>query len=132
MYKMNIKSLNIKNRLYYFWDDIIDINEFDPRFLKLDKKESIISFDIYYIGYITIKDEYGINSVSPLYFVIKSVDGYVEKINNSDDRNLIITAIDNNDNNDNLIASSIDTVNSKSIVVSAFRELDKIYDTIEN
>ena len=129
---MNVKSLNKKNESYYFWDDVTDINEFDPRLLKLDKKESIIGIDIYYIGYITVRDEYGINSVNPLYFDIKSVKGYIEKINDTDDRNLIITATDNNDDNENFIASSIDAVNSKNIVVSAFDKLDKIYDTIEN
>ena len=129
---MNVKSLNKKNKSYYFCDDVTDINKFDPRLLKLDKKESIIGIDIYYIGYITVRDEYGINSVNPLYFDIKSVKGYIEKINDTDDRNLIITAIDNNDDNDNFTASSIDAVNSKNIVVSAFDKLNKIYDTIEN
>ena len=112
-------------------DDIININEFDPRLLKLDKKESIIGIDIYYIGYITVKDEYKINSVNPLYFYIKSVEGYVEKINDSDDRSLIITVIDNNDDNDNFFGR-IGSVNSKNIVVSAFDVLHKIYDTVEN
>ena len=32
------KQINIKNRTYYFYDDIIDIKKFDARLLKLDNK----------------------------------------------------------------------------------------------
>ena len=33
-----IKEINIKNRIYYFYNDIIDIKTFDSNMLKLDKK----------------------------------------------------------------------------------------------
>ena len=33
------KEINIKNRTYYFCNDIIDIKMFDPNVLKLDKKK---------------------------------------------------------------------------------------------
>ena len=49
-----VKELNIKNQSYYFFDDIIDIRNFHSNLLKIDKK-SHKDFDIYYIGYITIK-----------------------------------------------------------------------------
>ena len=42
--------------------------------LKLDKK---IFKGIYYIGYVTKKEEYKINSVNPLYFLIYKIDGFV-------------------------------------------------------
>ena len=51
----NIKEINIKNRTYYFFDDMINIKDFDPNLLKIDKK-SYKNIDIYYIGYITVKD----------------------------------------------------------------------------
>ena len=35
---MVTKQLNIKNRTYYFYNDLININDFDARLLKLDKK----------------------------------------------------------------------------------------------
>ena len=41
--------MNIKNRTYYFYDELIDIKDFDPKLLKLDKK-SYKNIDIYYIG----------------------------------------------------------------------------------
>ena len=34
----SIKEINIKNRTYYFYSDIIDIETFDSNNLKLDKK----------------------------------------------------------------------------------------------
>ena len=33
----NIKEINIKNQTYYFFDDMINIKDFDPNLLKLDK-----------------------------------------------------------------------------------------------
>ena len=49
-----VKQIDIKNRNYYFYNDIIDIKNFDARLLKIDKK-SYNDIDIYYIGFITIK-----------------------------------------------------------------------------
>ena len=49
----NIKEINIKNRTYYFYNDIIDIETFDSDMLKLDKK-SYKNLDIYNIGYVTV------------------------------------------------------------------------------
>ena len=44
-----IKPINIKNRTYYFLNDIINIKDFDSTFLKIDKK-SYKNIDIYNIG----------------------------------------------------------------------------------
>ena len=60
---MVTKELNIKNRTYYFWDDQINIKNFNSALLKLNKMSSI-GVNIYYIGYVTKKPEYNINSVS--------------------------------------------------------------------
>ena len=32
------KQINIKNRTYYFYNDIIDLENFDARLLNIDKK----------------------------------------------------------------------------------------------
>ena len=48
----NIKQINIKN--YYFYNNIINIEELNSNLLKIDRK-SHKDLDIYYIGYITIK-----------------------------------------------------------------------------
>ena len=34
----NIKEINIKNRTYYFFNNIIDTEDFNPNLLKIDKK----------------------------------------------------------------------------------------------
>ena len=34
-----IKELNIKNRTYYYFNDIIDIKDFQSNLLKIDKKQ---------------------------------------------------------------------------------------------
>ena len=34
----SIKDINIKNRTYYFYDDMINIKNFDSILLKIDKK----------------------------------------------------------------------------------------------
>ena len=89
-HKMVIKSLKIKNQSYYYWKDIIFIDDFDIKFFKIAKRESRIGVDIYYIGYVVNKLEYDTNSVKPLYLSIKSLLGSVEKIDGSSDRYLVI------------------------------------------
>ena len=49
-----IKELNIKNRTYHYFNDIINIKDFHPNLLRIDKKR-YRDIDIYYIAYITIK-----------------------------------------------------------------------------
>ena len=48
------KQIKIKNRTYYFYNDIINIGEFNSSLLEIDKK-SYKDIDIYYNEYITIK-----------------------------------------------------------------------------
>ena len=70
-----VKQIDIKNRTYYFYNDIINIKTFDPILLKIDKK-SYKDIDIYNTGYITIKkidDCENIYSVNPLYLLINHV-----------------------------------------------------------
>ena len=77
----NIKQINIKNLTYYFFNDMINIQNFNSSLLKIDKK-SYKFIEIYYIGYITIKttsDYESINSVNPLNIIIGEANGYIEK-----------------------------------------------------
>ena len=50
---VEIKQINIKNRTDYF-DDIIDLKNFDAKLLKIDKKD-YNNIDIYRIAYVTVK-----------------------------------------------------------------------------
>ena len=45
-----IKQINIKNRTYYFYNDIINLDKFDGSKIKVDKK-SFNDINIYYRGY---------------------------------------------------------------------------------
>ena len=73
-----IKQISIKNRTYYFSNDMINIKDFDSSLLKLDKKSSK-NMVTYYTGYITQKDEYKINSVIPVCFNVGEIDGFIEE-----------------------------------------------------
>ena len=76
-----VKQTDTKNRTCYFYNDIINIEEFDSNLLKIDKK-SYKDIDIYYIGYITIKkidDCENIYSVNPLYLIIGKLDRHIEE-----------------------------------------------------
>ena len=78
-----VKEINIENRSYYFFDDIVDIRNFYSNLLIIDKK-SYNEIDIYNIGYIMIKkfDDYeNINSVNPLYLIIHFATGHFKEKN---------------------------------------------------
>ena len=71
--------MNIKNRTYYFYNDLINIADFCKRLLKLDKKKTSMGFNIYCIGYITKKPQWNVNSVNPLYLMSNRIDGFIEE-----------------------------------------------------
>ena len=75
-----VKQIEIKNRTYYFYNDIINLENFDSNLLKIDKKH-YKGINIYYIGYITIKkidDCENIHSASPLYLLVTHASEYIE------------------------------------------------------
>ena len=49
-----VKQINIKSRTYYFYNDMINIKDFDARLLKIDKK-SYKNIGIYNTGFIKKK-----------------------------------------------------------------------------
>ena len=74
------KQINIKNRSYYLYNNLIDLKDFDAEFLKIDKK-SYKNIDIYYIGYslfIKIGDYWNNFIVNPLYLDNAHASGYIE------------------------------------------------------
>ena len=116
----SIKEINIKNRTYYFFDDMINIKYFHSNLLKIDKK-LYKNIDIYHIGYITVKDSdyVKINSVNPLYLIMNEVDGYFKEINGSK----YLTLVSTDKNKEVLtkytelwdeIKNSIEKINNKS------------------
>ena len=85
---MDIKSLKIKTKTNYDWDDTVYIYDFDVNLLEIIKRELRIGANIYYIGCVTKPDYY--NTINPLYFVINRLFGYIEKIEGSSDRYLLV------------------------------------------
>ena len=64
---------------------MINMTDFDPRLMRIDKKSRTKNIGIYQTGYITVKsisDCENINSVNPLYLMIGEVDGYIEEESN--------------------------------------------------
>ena len=103
-----VKQINIKNRSYYFYNDTIDLENFDTRLLKMDKK-LFKGIDIYYIGYITKKkiDKCNnIHSVNPLYLPIDHASGYTEKKNGNK-----YLVFDSTDDNKELVKKGNDVFN---------------------
>ena len=76
-----VKQINIKNRTYYFYNDIIDLKKCKSNLLKIDRK-SYKNINIYNTGYIRIKqidDCENIYSVITLYLRINHVSRYTEE-----------------------------------------------------
>ena len=75
------RDLNIKNRTYYYFDDIIDIKKFESNLLKIYNKLHK-DFDIYYIAYDMVTkfgDCNNICSVNHLYLIFHSATGYFKQ-----------------------------------------------------
>ena len=75
------KQINIKNRTDYFYNDIINFDEFDESKIKDDEKD-FNDINIYYLGYEhkkKISECNVINSVNPLYLRITIMNGQFEK-----------------------------------------------------
>ena len=63
------KDVDIKNRIYYFFNDTINIKNSDPNNIRVDET-SYKNIPIYYIRYVMINDskKVKINSANPSYF----------------------------------------------------------------
>ena len=108
-----VKESNIKNQTYYFFNDIINIKNFQSNLLKIEKKP-YKNFDIYYIGYITIKiigNYENIHSVSPLYLIIHFATGYFKE--KYVEKYLIIDPTEKYEEVLSGIKSEIKTINSR-------------------
>ena len=64
------KQVDIKNRMYHFFDDMINIKNLDLNKIKIDEK-SYKNILVYHNGYVTVKDlsYVKINSVNALYLL---------------------------------------------------------------
>ena len=75
------KEINIKNRTYYYYNDVIDLDDFDESKINVDKKD-FNDRDIYYLGYEykkKITECNIIRSVNPFYLRVVDIKGQFEK-----------------------------------------------------
>ena len=139
----NIKQINIKNRTYYFFNDMINIKDFDPSLIKMDKK-SYENIGIYIIGYITIKsisDSESISNENPLYLMIGEADGYIECSSTEKSNGNKYLTFASTDNNKKLlekytklwdeVKDQIQKINNGNSVECNSIEYDRDYMTIE-
>ena len=91
-----IRQINIKNRTSYFYNDQINLKDFDASMLKIYKKD-YKEIDIYYIGYVTFKEIANcnnINSKNPLYLMIDKMIGHFEE--KSKNKDLVLYDVNEN------------------------------------
>ena len=77
---MSAKSLKIRNESIFYSNDMVQLNNFDSRLLKINQRENRENNNIYYISYKINEPEHNINSINNLYFVIDYLCGTIEKI----------------------------------------------------
>ena len=86
---MVVESLKIKSKSDYFWDDMVYLDDFDVKLVKVVRRESRIGVDICYTGYV-LEPKDDINSINPLYLIVRHLFGRIEKIERSSDRYLVV------------------------------------------
>ena len=105
-----VKEINIKSA-YYFFEDMVHMEDLHSDLLKIDKK-SHRDIDIYYIGYITIKrftDYEHIHRVNLLYLIIHSATEYFKEKNG--EKYLIIDSTEKYEDVFSGIKSKVETLN---------------------
>ena len=95
-----VKDIDIKNRIYYDFDDIINIKHFYPNKIKIDDKlyKNIL---IYYSIYMTIKDTkyVKINSGNPLYLIFSKLNRLFDET----DKNKYLTLVPTNEDKEKIL-----------------------------
>ena len=86
---MVIKSLEIKDNTNYDLDNICYIDDFDVNSLKTVKKESRIGANINYTRCALNLDD---DTIIPLHFLIDRLIGFIEEIDGSSDKYLVVVS----------------------------------------
>ena len=101
---MVINSLEIKDKTNYDSDTISHIGDFDVNSLVVSKKESRIGVNIYYTRCDLNLDN---NTIIPLYFFIDCLIGFIEEIDGSSDKYLVVVSSLRNKNALDMVWSPI-------------------------
>ena len=86
---MVINSLEIKDKTIYDFDNICYIDDFDVNSLRITKKESRIGANIYYTRCALNLDD---DTIIPLHFLIDRLIGFIEEIDGSNDKYLVVVS----------------------------------------
>ena len=86
---MVINSLEIKDKTNYDLDNIGYIDDFDVNSLKITKQESRIGANIYYTRCTLNLDD---DVITPLHFLINRLIGFIEEIDGSSDKYLVVVS----------------------------------------
>ena len=87
---MGINLLEIKDKTNYDFDNIGYIDDFDVNSLKITKKESRIGANIYYTRCaLNLDDD---DSIIPLHVLINRLIGFIEEIDGSSDKYLVVVS----------------------------------------
>ena len=100
---MDINSLEIKIKTNFDSDSICYVDDFNVNSSKIAEKESRIGANIYYARCTLNLDD---DTIIPLYFIIDRLIGYIEEIEGSSDKYLVVASSVRNKN----IISVIDIV----------------------
>ena len=119
---MVINSLEIKDKTNYDLDNICYIDDFDVNSLKITKKESRIGANIYYTRCALNLDD---NTIIPLHFLMNRLIGFIEEIDGSNDKYLVVvSSLPNKDiiNALNMVSTSIKNKINPSIKIKDYNK----------
>ena len=106
---MGINSLEIKDKTKYDLDNIGYIDDFDVNSLRITKKESRIGANIYYTRCALNLDD---DIIIPLHFLINCLIGFIEEIDGSNNKYLVV----------------VSSLRNKNVI----NALDKVWSSIED
>ena len=86
---MGINSLEIKDKTNYDFDNICYIDDFDVNSLKITEKESRIGANIYYTRCALNLDD---DTIIPFHFLIDRLIGFIEEIDGSNNKYLVVVS----------------------------------------
>ena len=119
---MGINSLEIKDKTNYDWDNICYIDDFDVNSLKITKKESRIGANIYYTRCALNLDD---DTIIPLHFLINRLIGFIEEIDGSNDKYLVVVSSLRNNNIINALDMVWPTIKDKINPGIKIKDYDK-------
>ena len=86
---MGINSLEINDKTNYDFDNVCYIDDFDVNLLRITKKESRIGANIYYTRCALNLDD---DIIIPLHFLINRLIGFIEEVDGSNDKYLVVVS----------------------------------------